>query len=105
MKEQICVTERENQSYVTNIRDRAIVGYKYFRFSGSVNLALELRGSFRGSVTVSQREDGSLPIGSIELDLSSPVWQLLTAAICPEAVRRRARERCICTFPAKARWT
>ena len=85
MKEQICVTERENLSFVTNIRDRAVVGYKYFRFTESAALALELRGSFRGSVTISQREDGSLPIGSIELDLSSPVWQLLTAAICPEA--------------------
>ncbi len=85
MKEQICVTERENRHYVTNIRDRAVIGYKYFHFSGQAHLALELRGDFKGRVSLSQSEDGSLPIGSLQLDLSSPSWQLFTAAISPKA--------------------
>ena len=84
MKGQICVTERENRIYVTNIKDRAVVGYKYFRFSGPAHLALELRGSFRGSVTVSHREDASRPIGALTLDLASPAWRLLSAAISPD---------------------
>ena len=84
MKEQIRVTERENRSFVTNIKGRSVVGYKSFRFSGPAKLALELRGSFRGSVTVSQCEDASRPIGALELDLSSPTWQLLTTAIRPD---------------------
>ena len=84
MKEQIRITEQGNRSYVTNIRDRAVVGYKYFRFSGTVNLALELRGSFRGEIAITRDEEGKVPIGKLTLDSVSPVWRLYTAAICPE---------------------
>lgn len=84
MKEQICVTERENLSFVTNIRDRAVVGYKYFHFTGPVTLVLELRGSFRGEIRITRDEAGKAPLGKLTLDPASPVWRLYSAAICPE---------------------
>lgn len=84
MKDQIRITEQENQSYVTGIKDHAVAGYKYFRFSGQAHLGMELRGNFRGIVTISHFEDASRPIGTLKLDLSPSAWQLLTASIHPE---------------------
>lgn len=83
MKEQIRITEQGNQSYVTGIKDKALIGYKHFRFSGEAELALELRGSFQGEITISLDEQGKQPIGSLPLTCASAAWQLLTAAICP----------------------
>lgn len=84
LQEQVRVTEQENRVYVSRVKDQTVIGYKYFRFTGPAGLALELRGSFRGAVTIAHREDGACPMGALELDLSCPDWQVVTAHIRPE---------------------
>lgn len=74
MQTQVRITERQNQSFITGIKDQTIVGYKYFLFTGADLLALELRGHFAGSVTVSHNEAGCDPIGEYELKLSAEEW-------------------------------
>ena len=74
MKEQVQVTERQNQSFVTNIKDKTTVGYKYFCFTGANLLLLELRGDFSGTIRVSHDEKGEDCIGEIELLLASNTW-------------------------------
>ena len=88
MKTQVRVTERQNQAYVTGIRDGATVGYKYFAFAGADLLALELRGTFSGTVTVSHDEKGNRVIGEIELGLSAPDWAMVMLPITPRKGKR-----------------
>ena len=71
MKTQIRVTQCQNVSYITSIRDGAVVGYKYFDFSGADLLGLELRGSFSGTVAVSHDAEGKSPIGELELGMDA----------------------------------
>ncbi len=84
---QICVTERAGRSFITRVGDGAVVGYKYFAFTGPATLALELRGTFQGRVEISHREDGTEPMGRLDLDLSVENWQMVTAAIAPHEGR------------------
>ena len=77
MKTQIRVTETQNTSYITAIRDGAVIGYKYFHFTAADMLALELRGDFRGTVTVAGDADGRALFGAAETQLSSADWTML----------------------------
>lgn len=88
MKTQIRVTERQNQSFITGIKDRSTVGWKYFRFAGTDLLALELRGSFAGTVTVSHDEAGNRPIGAYEVALESESWAEHIIPIQPRKGKR-----------------
>lgn len=83
MKTQIRVTEQQSQSFITGIKDRSTVGWKYFRFAGTDRLALELRGSFAGTVTVSHDEAGDSPIGTSEVTLASENWAMHIIPIQP----------------------
>ncbi len=84
MQRQIRVTERRNVSFITGIRDGAVIGYKYFAFSGEALMALELRGRFEGTVSVFHSAEGGEPIGALELSLSSEDWQMALLPIQPE---------------------
>ena len=84
MKTQIRVTEKQNVSFITGIKDGAVVGYKYFDFYGTDFLGLELRGRFEGTVTVAHDEKGKKPIGAIELGLDSDDWQMALIPIMPK---------------------
>ena len=85
MKRQIRVTERQNQSFITGIRDGAVIGYKYFEFFGTSCLGLELRGSLNGTITVAHDEAGKEVIGAIELNMAQNNWQMILVPISPES--------------------
>lgn len=84
VKEQIHVTQAQNQSYITRIRDGAAVGWKYFDFVSASLLALELRGSFSGTITVSHDPEGRIPIGEMELEMESEIWRMVLIPIAPQ---------------------
>lgn len=81
MRTQVRITERQNQIFITDIKDQTTVGYKYFRFDGADLLTLELRGHFVGNITASADEAGSSPIGEIELSLNTENWSLYVLPI------------------------
>ena len=68
------MTERQNQSFITGIKDRSTVGYKYFQFAGTDMLALELRGYFEGTISLSHDEADEKPIGAYEVVLDAQGW-------------------------------
>ena len=76
MKTQIRVTEQMNHKFITDIKDKSIVGYKYFDFKDVSKIQLELRGNFKGTVEISQSLDGAA-IGSQKLNMSSNNWGII----------------------------
>lgn len=73
----IRITQRQNRSFITGIGDGAVIGYKYFAFSGAQALSLELRGSFKGTVRVTTDEAGVQLCGEAEIMVSSRDWRNL----------------------------
>lgn len=94
MKTQIRVTESQNVSYITGIKDGAVIGYKYFDFFDTDFLGLELRGDFEGTVSVSHDEKGKKLIGAIELGMTSGDWQMVLIPIAPEQKTRALYLHC-----------
>ena len=84
MQKQIRVTERQNVSFITGIRDGAVIGYKYFEFCGAGFLGLELRGQIDGNIYVSHSTEGDDDIGAMELNLQSEDWQMVLLPIEPK---------------------
>lgn len=76
MKSQIRVTEQMNHKFITDIKDKSIVGYKYFDFQNVKKLSLELRGNFNGTVEISHSLNGSA-IGSQKINMSSNSWGII----------------------------
>ena len=85
MKTQVRVTESRNRSYITAVKDRTTIGYKYFQFEKECMLSLELRGQFAGRVTVSHDADETKTIGSAEIALDDESWTNLLIPITPAA--------------------
>lgn len=87
MKEQTRITQRQNVSYITAVESGTKIGYKYFTFEGQRSLALELRGTFRGTVTVSTDEAGAENATRCELNTDTENWmeKLLPVAM-PDGV-------------------
>lgn len=83
MKEQIRVTEEQNQSFITGIKDDSTVGYKFFRFAGVDMLAIELRGHFEGTIGISHDEHGEICVGEYEVSLISSQWAMHIIPISP----------------------
>ncbi len=75
---QTAVTESRNESYIGNIRDQSVIGYKYFDFSGPADLALEFRGSFKGTLTVSHDAEGNEACGGLDLAFAEETWTATT---------------------------
>ena len=76
MNDQIRVTEQRNESFITEIKDKAAVGYKYFAFKNVSEIALEIRGQFQGKVVVSNDEKGKDVTGETFLALDNDMWQM-----------------------------
>lgn len=49
--------EENGDQYIANMRDGAVAGFKYFQFSGPVELELEVRGTARGVMQISDTPD------------------------------------------------
>jgi len=88
MKCQIRVTERQNVSYITGIKDGAVIGYKYFEFLGATFVGLELRGRFEGTITAAHDAAGEEVIGAIELGMDNEDWEMILVPIAPEQKTR-----------------
>ena len=84
MQRQIRVTERQNVSFVTGIKDGAVVGYKAFEFFGTCLLTLEVRGKIEGTITVAHDAETSDPIGAVQLSMNTEDWQTLLLPLAPE---------------------
>ena len=84
MRRQIRVTERQNRSFITGIRDGAVIGYKYFSFFGASFLGLELRGHVNGTITAACDEAGEEIIGAVELSMAQEDWQMILIPLSAE---------------------
>ena len=71
MKEITRVTETYNESYVTDIVDGSVIGYKYFSFLGASMMTVEIRGAFDGAIIVSTDTESKNQIGEIEVQLNN----------------------------------
>lgn len=70
--------QTEPVGYLRNISDKAVIGYKYFDISESLeNITLTLRGHATGTLTVALAEntDASEIIVSISLEIDTDNWQ------------------------------
>ena len=83
MKKQIRITEQMGKKFITAVKDKSIVGYKYFNFENAKWVAMEIRGTFKGKITVSHDEAGSQVIGTKNVDIDSDVWTLYDIKIKP----------------------
>ena len=81
---QVKITERNNQSYITCIKDKTTVGYKYFDFCGKINLMPEFRGRFDGQIIVSHDEKGEMPIGRLDISLETDAWKVHMIPVAPQ---------------------
>jgi len=100
MQRQIHVTERQNVSFITGIKDGAVIGYKYFDFYGTSFLGLEVRGELAGTITVSHDTAGEEVIGAIEFDAAVRDWRMLLLPIAPEQDTRALYLR----YEGKGEW-
>lgn len=68
------VTHRGEERFITGIQDGTMIGFKYFRFSGSVRIGVRARGEGTGSFLVTTDEAGAQRLGEIPV-LPSENWE------------------------------
>ena len=68
---------------MANLRDGAVVGFKYFDLSATRGIALRLRGRGAGRVTVSADDNFSQVLGVVELGTLSREWTSFSAPLTP----------------------
>ncbi|NLD95427.1 MAG: family 43 glycosylhydrolase [Fibrobacter sp.] len=68
-----CMTDRNDQRFITNIKNGVIIGYKYFMFNGAATLNLTIRGKGKGTFLVKTDMNGE-PIGEIPVKPGSD-WE------------------------------
>ena len=74
--EAVHVTQQGNQVYITGIKNKSKIGFKYFRFLDADLLALELKGSFFGKLTIAFDELGRDVIGEYEVQVDNGEWEM-----------------------------
>ena len=72
---------REGRQHVANLRDGAVVGFKYFDLSATHGISLRLRGRGAGRVTVAADENFSQVLGVVELDALTRDWQTFSTSL------------------------
>ncbi|MBR3357544.1 MAG: family 43 glycosylhydrolase [Solobacterium sp.] len=88
MKQQVRVTEAQNVSFITGIKDGTTIGYKYFEFYGGDLIAIEYRGTFDGTILIAHDEMMEDVIGEIEMSADTEVWEMTIVPV--GSVRGRA---------------
>lgn len=76
MKAQAHVTQEQNQVYITGIRDKTKIGFRYFRFIDADLIAVELRGRFFGKLKIAFDEQGKDAIGELEVQVDNSEWEM-----------------------------
>ena len=81
MKDQIQIREQDYRQYITNIKNHACFGYKYFDFAQpDARIGLEVRGTFNGTLTLSQTQTMDNAIGHMSITPSEE-WQVVSASV------------------------
>ncbi|MBN2444038.1 MAG: family 43 glycosylhydrolase [Spirochaetales bacterium] len=74
-----CVTHRDNERFITEIKNGVVIGYRYFRFKGAVELNLTIRGKGKGSFLVKTDVKGKV-LGKIPVH-PDPHWHSTGTAL------------------------
>lgn len=69
----------ENPGYITNIKDKATFGFKYFNCNGITKFSIETRGYAYGKYEIRTKWDGPV-LGTIEIS-NTNVWEKRTTDI------------------------
>lgn len=88
VREQVRITQKQNQTYITAIKDKTVVGYKYFDFHENEGILLELRGEFVGTICVSHDEHEEDAIGQVKIEVYSDEWKNIMLPISASAGKR-----------------
>lgn len=83
MKDLAQVTMRQNVTFITNIKDRTKIGYKYFNFMDADIMTIELRGKFFGKILVAHDEEGRQKIAEYEVQVNTSEWDTQILPIKP----------------------
>lgn len=75
MKSQVRIIERQNVMFITAVKDKTVVGYKFFDIKKVSAMGLELRGSFSGKVQVSLDPEGDPVSEREELSVDCDNWK------------------------------
>lgn len=75
MQTQTRITEKQNVSFITDITNRTIIGYKYFAPGEGDAVLLELRGEFKGQIKVCGDEEGNEIFGRTEINVRGACWK------------------------------
>lgn len=77
MKTQVQIVEKQNVMFITSIKNKTTVGYKYFECHGVTGITVELRGRFHGNVLISTDKEGANVIGKKELAVNTCDWNMV----------------------------
>lgn len=77
MKAQTRITEQQNISYVTAIKNGTVLGYKYFAIDSDAvaALGLELRGEFIGEIKICITDNCDVLLGRKKMCLRKDMWE------------------------------
>ncbi len=78
MLRQTRMVQKQNVQYVTDIHDHTVLGYKYFECNNVLEIGLELRGTFTGTVRVTTDEEGKNVIAEREISVAMTNWDIVT---------------------------
>lgn len=65
--------------YICGIRNKTVIGYKYFDFNGATKMSIKYRGSVKGKLCVAFSENGE-NIAKLKITPSEN-WTILTQAV------------------------
>ena len=70
--------------YISNLRDGAQAGFKYFNFEGERpnTISVSIRGKARGILYVYDDARGEIPVAVIPVNISSSDWRSIEASLC-----------------------
>lgn len=74
-----CVSSRDGQQFIKNIRNNTLIGYKYFLHEGKIRLSVKIRGTAQGIMKILTSENGD-SIAEIPLEPSTD-WKTYTCDI------------------------
>ena len=66
------IVQHQNLTFITDIQDGTVIGYKYFDFENVTSLSLELRGTWKGTLKLCLDENGTQTVGQMDLDAKLP---------------------------------
>lgn len=78
MQKQTRMVERNNVTYITDVEDKTIIGYKYFDFEDVNQILLEIRGEFGGVVEALGDLEGKEEYGKATINCERNSWHLVS---------------------------